>query len=238
MAEKLPKIMLVEDDTSLGYLLTEYLQLKGFQVSWVSNGKKALEKLREKDLDLVILDIMMPEMDGYTLARNIKENRPDLPFIFLTAKSLKVDVLKGFSLGAVDYLKKPIDEEELVVRIKALLSHIKGTEPVREERPNDIRQLGKYIFNPLNQELHYEGEVIHLTSRENELLTFLSSRLNRLSPHKDILMALWGSHDYFKQKSLNVFITHLRKYLEKDEDIRIENVHGQGFILRVRQSES
>ncbi|NER09247.1 DNA-binding response regulator, OmpR family, contains REC and winged-helix (wHTH) domain [Muriicola jejuensis] len=236
MADNLPKIMLVEDDTSLGYLLTEYLQLKGFKVFWASGGKKAIEKLEQEEYDLVILDIMMPEMDGFTLASTIKSRYPDLPFIFLTAKSLKVDVLKAFSLGAVDYLKKPIDEEELVVRIKALLSHIKGADPAEEEKPNDIRQLGKYTFNPLNQELHFKDEVIHLTSRENELLTFLSSRINKLSAHKDILMALWGSHDYFKQKSLNVFITHLRKYLEKDEDIRIENVHGQGFILRVRQA--
>lgn len=235
MFEKLPRILLVEDDTSLGYLLTEYLQLKGFFVFWASDGKKALAQLSEDTYDLAILDIMMPEMDGFTLARNIKNQYPDLPFIFLTAKSLKVDVLKGFSLGAVDYLKKPIDEEELVVRIKALLSHIKGGEAEQQELSNEVRQLGKYSFNPLNQELHFGKEVIHLTSRENELLAFLSSRINRLATHRDILTALWGSHDYFKQKSLNVFITHLRKYLEKDDDIRIENVHGQGFILRVRQ---
>lgn len=238
MADKLPRILLVEDDTSLGYLLTEYLQLKGFYVFWASDGKKALTKLNEDVYDLAILDIMMPEMDGFSLARNIKSQYPDLPFIFLTAKSLKVDVLKGFSLGAVDYLKKPIDEEELVVRIEALLSHIKGGEPDQGEISNEVRRLGKYTFNPLNQELHFNEEVIHLTSRENELLTFLSSRINRLSAHRDILMALWGSHDYFKQKSLNVFITHLRKYLDKDEDIRIENVHGQGFILRIRQSDT
>ncbi len=230
--------MLVEDDTSLGYLLTEYLQLKGFYVFWATDGKKALLKLNEEAYDLAILDIMMPEMDGFSLARTIKGQYPDLPFIFLTAKSLKVDVLKGFSLGAVDYLKKPIDEEELVVRIEALLSHIKGTETAPQEISKQIRKLGKYTFNPLNQELHFNEEVIHLTSRENELLNFLSSRINKLSAHRDILMALWGSHDYFKQKSLNVFITHLRKYLEKDEDIRIENVHGQGFILRVRQSDT
>lgn len=223
----------MEDDTSLGYLLTEYLQLKGFEVTWATNGKKAIEKLQEEGFDLLILDIMMPEMDGFTLASTLKKQYPGIPFIFLTAKSLKVDVLKAFSLGAVDYLKKPIDEEELVARIRALLSHMGGKGQAPAEGNRDIRQLGLYTFDPLNQELTFEEEVIHLTSRENELLNYLSTRMNKLCSHKDILMALWGSHDYFKQKSLNVFITHLRKYLEKDERIRIENVHGQGFILRM-----
>lgn len=237
MPDRLPKIMIVEDDTSLGYLLKEYLQLKGFQVSWIENGKKAIEKLHKEDFDLAILDVMMPEMDGFTLAANIKSQHPGLPFIFLTAKSLKVDVLKAFSLGAVDYLKKPIDEEELVARIKALLSHIGKEDHGPAEADKEVRQLGIYTFDPRNQELQVDDQVIHLTSRENELLNYLSSRVNRLSSHRDILMALWGNHDYFKQKSLNVFITHLRKYLEKDENIRIENVHGQGFILRVQNPE-
>ncbi len=236
MSERTPKIMLVEDDNSLGYLLTEYLKLKGFEVFWASQGKKAMEQLRREKFDLLILDIMMPEMDGITLAAALKKEYPHVPFLFLTAKSLKVDVLKGFSLGAVDYLKKPIDEEELVVRIKALLSHIGGGEEDASDRSMDIHTLGKYTFNPQNQELHFQDEIIHLTSRESELLAYLSSRINTLATHKDILMALWGSYDYFKQKSLNVFITHLRKYLEKDERIRIENIHGQGFILRILPS--
>ncbi len=238
MSENLPKILLVEDDTSLGYLLSEYLQLKGLLVRWAVNGKKAIEYLAEEDADLVVLDVMMPEMDGFALAASLKSQYPYLPFIFLTAKSLKVDVLKGFSLGAVDYLKKPIDEEELVVRIKAILMRISSSDQTYPGEMNGVRQLGKYTFNPRNQELIYERQVMHLTSRENELLTYLSSRLNQLATHKEILLALWGRNDYFNKKSLNVFITHLRKYLERDKNIRIENIHGQGFIFRIQDSTS
>lgn len=231
MHDESHSILLVEDDASLGYLLTEYLQLKGLAVSWVTNGRKALEKLESNSYDLAILDVMMPEMDGFALAADLRSSHPSLQFIFLTAKSLKIDVLKGFSLGAVDYLKKPIDEEELLVRIQALLSRI--AKPLQADHEEGQYTLGRYRFDSRNQELALDGDSIHLTSRENEVLQFLLNRKNRLCSHKEILVALWGRYDYFNKKSLNVFITHLRKYLENDETIRIENVHGQGFILRV-----
>lgn len=234
MADTKHHILLVEDDTSLGYLLTEYLQLKELSVIWVTDGKKAMEKLQAQTFDLAILDVMMPEMDGFALASAIQKKYPGLQFIFLTAKSLKIDVLKGFSLGAVDYLKKPIDEEELVVRIKALLSRI--LRPSSPQSPAEEQLvLGRYRLNSRNQELGIDGDTIHLTSRENELLTLLVNNKNQLCSHKDILLALWGRYDYFNKKSLNVFITHLRKYLEKDPNIRIENIHGQGFILRTSE---
>jgi DNA-binding response OmpR family regulator len=139
-------------------------------------------------------------------------------------------VLKGFSLGAVDYLKKPIDEEELVIRIQMLLSRLspgsQGIEPKNEYK------LGAYRFNSLNQELVYNEHTIHLTTKENEVLEFLVTHKNKLCRHKDILIGIWRKNDYFNKKSLNVFITHLRKYLEKDPSLKIENVHGQGFIFR------
>lgn len=236
MNDKAPNILLVEDDTSLGYLLSEYLQLKDLYVNWVTDGAKALKLLETKSFHLAILDVMMPEMDGFALAANLRNLHPELPFIFLTAKSLKIDVLKGFSLGAVDYLKKPIDEEELVVRINSLLARIgPQTEPAISQ---DVYALGGYAFQSRNQELELGGEVVHLTSRESELLQYLVQRKNQLCSHKEILMALWGRYDYFNKKSLNVFITHLRKYLEKDPAIRIENVHGKGFILRIGEEGS
>lgn len=225
----------MEDDTSLGYLLTEYLQLKGLEVVWVTDGKKALAKLEKEGFDLAVLDVMMPEMDGFALATNLQKSYPGLPFIFLTAKSLKIDVLKGFSLGAVDYLKKPIDEEELVVRIKTLLARISS--PAEPAELQEVYRLGAYSFNSRNQELSLNGSVIHLTSRENELLLFLVRRRNNLCSHKDILQELWGRYDYFNKKSLNVFITHLRKYLEKDSSVKIENIHGQGFILKIEDQQ-
>ena len=178
---------------------------------------------------LIVLDVMMPDLDGFSLGEQIHERFPAIPFLFLTAKSMKIDVLKGFSVGAVDYLKKPIDEEELVVRIESLLSRLKAAENPQTETPS----LGRYKYDMGNQCLLLEGEEISLTSRESELLTYLYRNRNRLSSHAAILKRIWGRNDYFNRKSLNVFVTRLRKLLEKDPDIRIENVHGQGFIFRV-----
>lgn len=229
MAEK-KRILLVEDDDAVGYLLTEYLNMKGFDVSWAKHGKDALVKLDQTKYDLAVLDVMMPEMDGFTLAERINENFSELPFIFLTAKSLKVDVLKGFYLGAVDYLKKPIDEEELVIRIQNLLSRLE--KPVNTGKAVEVFTIGKYEFNSLNQELMVEGQKIKLTVKESELLKYLVDKRNQLCPHKDILIKIWGKNDYFNKKSLNVFITRLRKFLERDGNIKIENVHSKGYILR------
>ena len=223
------RLLLVEDDTSLGYLLSEYLKMKGMDLVWVQRAAEVLPLLEAQVFDLLILDVMMPDLDGFSLGKQIHERFPAIPFLFLTAKSMKIDVLKGFSVGAVDYLKKPIDEEELVVRIESLLSRLKATEQPETEIPS----LGRYRYDLRNQCLLLEGEEISLTSRESELLTYLYRNRNRLSSHADILKRIWGRNDYFNRKSLNVFITRLRKLLEADPDIRIENVHGQGFIFRI-----
>jgi len=223
------KLLLVEDDTSLGYLLSEYLRMNNFVVVWVNNGKKALHKLSIDNFDLCILDVMMPEMDGFQLAEKIKQKKLNIPFIFLTARSLKIDLLKGFSLGAVDYIRKPIDEEELVIRLNNLLGILKP-------QKNDSQEgytIGKYMYYPLTYELIFNGESKHLTARENELLLHLLKNKNHICLHKDILQNIWGKNDYFNQKSLNVFITRLRKYLAKDATIKIENIHTQGFILTI-----
>ncbi|MGB8703906.1 MAG: response regulator transcription factor [Gillisia sp.] len=227
-------ILLVEDNESLGYLLSEYLKMKGFSITWSKNGIIALQDLENEQFDLAVLDIMMPEMDGFTLAEKIKQQFPAMPFIFLSARSLKIDVLKGFSLGAVDYLKKPIDEEELVVRITTLLNNLS---PVSEEKAAKKQNiaLGKYIYKPQNLQLIYEQQFINLTSRENDVLQYLSSRPNELCSHRDILNNLWGKNDYFTRKSLNVFVSHLRKYLDKDTSIKIENIHNQGFVFKIEE---
>jgi len=222
-------LLLVEDDASLGYLLSEYLKMKGMELLWVKNPTEVLPLLEQRDFDLVILDVMMPEMDGFALGAEIHERYADIPFLFLTAKSMKIDVLKGFSVGAVDYLKKPIDEEELVVRIETLLTRLGGSPTIEAAFPD----LGQYQYDPKNQCLRFEGKEISLTTRENELLSYLLRHRNRLCTHADILKRIWGRNDYFNRKSLNVFITRLRKLLENDPDLKIENVHGQGFILRL-----
>lgn len=236
MMQQKATILLVEDDQALGYLLKEYLGMKSFEVTWAKNGAEALEHLAEGGYDLAILDVMMPEMDGFTLAGHMKERFPGLPFIFLTARSLKIDVLKGFSLGAIDYLKKPVDEEELVVRIQNLLRlvHKGGRGPETEEVVHYA--IGDYDYEPENLRLLWQGEEIRLTSRENEVLHFMAARMNTVCKHKDILTAIWGRSDYFNRKSLNVFMTRLRKYLDRDPRVTLENLHNEGFILKVAGS--
>lgn len=230
------KILLVEDDESLGYLLSEYLKIKDFEVSWARTGKEALELIESHAHHLVVLDVMLPDIDGFSLANKIKTSYPETPFIFLTARSLKIDVLKGFSLGAMDYLKKPIDEEELVTRIEVLISRLHP--PHREHNPQqDTYEIGEYHFDPRNQKLQFKEEDFSLTVRENELLMHLVKNKNRLCKHKDILDLLWGKNDYFNRKSLNVFISRLRKYLSKDPSVSIQNLHKQGFILKVPEED-
>jgi len=234
MATNKKKIILVEDDATLGYLLSEYLIMNGFELFWAKNSVDCLKMLKQGTYDLAILDVMLPDIDGFSLARNISNLHPNLPFIFLTARSLKIDVLKGFSVGAIDYLKKPIDEEELVVRIKALLSRLEKSD--RQEGDHENYSLGDYEFNTLNQELLYKDENIKLTNRESQLLQYLVIHKNNLCSHKDILNHIWGKNDYFNKKSLNVFITHLRKYLSFDSKIKLENVHNRGFILKIEDN--
>lgn len=232
MKDEQTKLLLVEDEEALGYLLSEYLGMKGFTVYWSKNGQEALDYLSHQTADLVILDVMMPVMDGFTFASQIKERYVDLPFLFLTSKAMKIDVLKGFALGAVDYLKKPIDEEELLVRIQSILSRINQKNGV--VTATNIIPIGQFEFDFFNQKLKNsiaETEV-KLTKRENELLKILVNNKNNLCTHRDILINLWGDNSYFNKKSLNVFITRLRGYFKNDPSISIENVHGQGFVLK------
>lgn len=229
----LPKytLLLVEDDRSLGYLLTEYLKMKNYEIHWATDGKSALSKLEKQRFDLCILDVMMPEMDGYTLAGEIKKMYPDTPFVFLTSKSMKIDAMKGLNLGALDYIRKPIDEEELVMRLDILLK--RGGTYANTQESNPLYYVGAYTFSPRNQTLTYGTKEQLLTQRESDLLLMLVKNRGQLCKHKEILDTLWGKNDYFNRKSLSVFITRLRKYLSKDADIHIENVHNQGFVLKV-----
>ena len=223
------RLLLVEDDDSLGYVLNEYLNMKNFSVIWVKNGKDALSILSEKPFDLCILDVMMPDMDGFQLAQKINEKNISIPFLFLTARSLKIDLLKGYSLGAIDFIRKPIDEEELVARLNSLLKILKRN----SQSQGESYRIGKYSFSPSTYELKINNEKRQLTARESELLVYLVKNKNNISRHNDILNSLWGKNDYFNRKSLNVFISHLRQYLSKDNSIKIDNIHNQGFILNI-----
>ena len=221
-----PKLLLVEDDSTLGYILKEYLEMKNFAVTWAKNGLEGLVKFREQQVDLCIVDVMMPEMDGFTMAERIRQQGSDVPLLFLTAKSLKVDVLKGFSLGADDYIIKPVEEEELVARINAILRRVEHPSEQQE-----IFEVGDYAFDSKNQKLSYDGTDKYLTEREAQLLRLLCLNKGNLLSRQYVLKNIWGKSDYFNRRSMDVFISKLRKYLSKDERIQITNVHGSGFIL-------
>ncbi|MGV6844675.1 MAG: response regulator transcription factor [Lutibacter sp.] len=227
-------LLLVEDDESLGYVLSEYLKMNDFNISWVKSGKSALNLLAKQAYDLCILDIMMPEMDGFELARKINERKLNIPFLFLTARSLKIDVLKGFALGAADYIRKPIDEEELVIRLKKLLQLITNKKEDKQEEKEYI-SIGKYKLYLNSYILNYNKTDKHLTVREFELLHLLIKNKNVICQHQEILSRIWGNENAINKKSLNVFITRLRKYLSNDSSIKIENIHNKGFILSIKK---
>ena len=222
------KILLIEDDESFGYILTEYLSLHDFNVTWAKSGEEGIAKVENESFDLGIFDIMLPQKNGYETAEIIKKKQAELPFIFLSAKSLKIDKLKGFKLGADDYITKPIDEELLLAKIRVLIKRTSNT-IIRDE----VYHIGNYTFSSHLQQLKFGDKSIQLTKRESELLKMFCNNENQLLLRKKALRKIWGSTDEFSRKSMDVFISHLRKYLSKDSRIRITNVHGQGFIFSV-----
>jgi DNA-binding response OmpR family regulator len=219
-------LLLVEDNETLGYILKEYLEMKDFGVELARDGKAGLKAFKKRAYDLCILDVMMPEMDGFTLAGELRAIEAGVPIIFLTAKALKVDKLKGFNLGADDYIVKPVDEEELLARIKAILRRSKA-----KESPKQAYQIGAYHFDFSNQKLVLEDEEQLLTEREAQLLRLLCENKGKLLSRRQVLNTLWNTNDYFTRRSMDVFISRLRKYLAKDPVIKITNVYGSGFIL-------
>ncbi len=232
MTPNATRLLLVEDDPNLGYLLREYLLMNSFKVTLTTTVAEALKVVEAELFDLAVLDVMLPDGNGFDLAKKIQSDHPKLPFLFLTARSLKVDVLKGFALGAVDYLKKPIDEEELVVRINALVARLKPAQTTETATTREL-YIGTYVFDPRLQELRLGESTQSLSKRESDLLLMLAQNKNQLVGHKEILVSLWGTNDYFNKKSLNVFVSHLRKYLADDPKVTIDNVHSKGFVLRI-----
>jgi two-component system, OmpR family, response regulator len=222
------KILLAEDDMNLGTLLRNYLNAKGYEAILFKNGKEALKDYKSGDFGLCILDIMMPEMDGLTLAREIKSLTPNIPVIFLTARSQKEDVLDGFRGGADDYITKPFSMEELVFRIEAIMKRVTSSRPEKKEGPF---KLGKYEFDPHKQILAFEGEPVKLTTKESELLELLCTHGNDILERNFALKSIWIDDNYFNARSMDVYITRLRKYLKKDPSVKILNVHGKGYKM-------
>jgi DNA-binding response OmpR family regulator len=202
--------------------------MRDFEVTWAQNGADGLRRFNQEAFNLCVLDIMMPAIDGFTLAELIRNRNTEVPIIFLTAKSLTEDVIKGFKIGADDYIKKPVSEEELVARIQAVFRRSKISEVEESEA---LFEIGKYHFDSKNQQLTVDGNTRQLTEREAELLKMLCQNKGTLVSRKYVLQKLWGKTDYFTRKSMDVFISRLRKYLAADDSIKIMNVHGSGFVL-------
>lgn len=224
------RLLLVEDDENLGYILKEYLEMNEFRVDWAKNGEQGLSTVKNNNYDLCILDIMMPKKDGFTLAREIKELKPHTPFVFLTAKTLKVDQLKGFDLGADDYIVKPIDEELLIARIRAILNRFGSN--TSEEQTNNIYTVGNHTFDANKRQLiSKDQEKQSLTPREADLLTLFCKKKGKLLSRDTALKEIWGDSNYFNRRIMDVYISKLRKYLSDDPDVNIENIHSKGFVL-------
>lgn len=225
------KILLAEDDPNLGTILRTFLVSKGFEVSLAQNGKTAFEKFNREQFDFCVFDVMMPEMDGFTLAEQIRKLDKNVPILFLTAKSMKDDVLQGFTMGADDYVTKPFEMTELLARINAILR--RSDINLDEEQKNF--EIGTFEYDPETRLLRMNGEEKKLTTKENQLLHLLVKNRNDVLDRRIALEAIWGEDNYFNGRSMDVYIAKLRKHLKDDERIEILNIHGQGFKLLVHE---
>lgn len=228
MSEKL-KIFMVEDDKNFGAVMRSYLSIHDYEVEWVDDGALALKAYQKDSFDLCILDVMLPHIDGFTIAAEIRKLNDRIPIIFLTAKTLKKDILEGFRIGADDYITKPFDSEVLLMKIKAIMkrSHLldRGVE-------SDIFKIGKYQYNAAHRILRVEERELKLSPKEAELLTMLCTHTNQVLSREEALMSIWGEDNYFTTRSMDVFMSKLRKYLKDDPTVEIGTVHGSGYILK------
>jgi DNA-binding response OmpR family regulator len=229
--DKKINILLAEDDDNLGLLLHSFLKSKGFHTDLSRNGKEAFEKFNLNRYDFCIFDVMMPEMDGFTLAKEIREIDKKVPILFLTAKSMKEDKLEGFSLGADDYMTKPFSMEELLARIEAIM---RRASDISHNLDNDVYMVGKIKFDAQSRLLYTKDGPTKLTTKENQLLKLLCKNQNEILDRQASLRAIWGDDNYFNGRSMDVYIAKLRKLLREDEEIEIMNVHGKGFQLIIK----
>lgn len=232
MVDEKVSILLAEDDPNLGLLLADLLEIEGYHVKLCKDGQLALAEFAAQSYDLCLLDIMLPKLDGFSVAKEIRKENKAVPIIFITARSMKADKLAGYDVGADDYITKPFDEEELLWKVKAIIRRVPG-KATDEIKP--IR-LGTYEFDVRNHCLRLNGSVKRMTEKECEVLQFLSRNQNRVIRREELLKAVWGENDYFLGRSLDVFITKIRKYLKEDGSLRIENVFGVGFIFHTGES--
>ena len=228
MEEKL-KILLCEDDENLGTLTREYLEDKGYRADLMPDGEAGYKAFLKGKYDICLLDVMMPKKDGFQLAQEIRMINNDVPIIFLTAKTMKDDILEGFKLGADDYITKPFSMEELVLRIEAILRRVKG----KKGKEVTVYRIGKFTFDTQRQVLFTDDSSDNLTTKESELLNLLCSHMNEILERNFALKTIWIDDNYFNARSMDVYITKLRKHLKDDPAIEINNVHGKGYRLIV-----
>ncbi len=226
-------LLYVEDDESLSFVTRDHLEMHGYRVTHIANGAKVMASFAAEEYDLCLLDVMLPEIDGFELAREIRRRDTQIPILFLTAKSMKEDRLQGLRLGADDYITKPFSIEELILKIEVFLRRTGGTVPRAQ-----LHQIGQYTFDYGDLSLSYKSDTRRLTQKEADLLRYLNDNRNRVVKRAEILEQLWGENDYFLGRSLDVFISRLRKYLREDEDLRIENIHGVGFCFHAEANTS
>ncbi len=226
------KVFMVEDDQNFGTVMKSYLEINGFQVTWVKDGNNALKTFVSGHFDICILDVMLPNIDGFTIGREIKNREEDIPLIFLTAKTLKEDVLQGFGIGADDYVTKPFDSEILIAKINAILNRSAYKD---SEHTPSLFSLGKIEFNYELRTLTSPAHVNQLSPKEAELLKMLCLDMNKVMPREKALKTIWGENNYFTTRSMDVYITKLRKYLKEEPKIEIVNIHGSGYLLRIKE---
>lgn len=228
--EKGKHIFLVEDDLSFGAVLKSYLELNDYQVTWIDDGKDAVEKFKNGNFHICILDVMLPNVDGFTIGTEIRKFDKEIPLVFLTAKTLKEDILKGYNVGADDYVTKPFDTEVLLCKIQAIIKR----QATEQENDETLFTIASYEFDSKLRIITREGNQQKLSPKESDLLKLLCQNKNELLARETALRKIWGEDGYFTARSMDVFITKLRKYLSADPNIEIKNVHGSGFLLEVK----
>lgn len=227
-------VLLAEDDFDFGSILKQYLEIHNFNVVWAKDGQEALDILKTQNtFDICVLDVMMPKMDGFTLAEHIIEINPEVPFVFLTAKKMKEDRIKGLKLGADDYIVKPFEADILVLRLQNILKRTQRT--VHQPKNETSYHIGRYVFNPTNYQLQLEDAIQRLTEKEAQLISYLFKNKNQLVKRDDLLNHVWGSDDFFSGRSMDVFISRLRKYFKEDQAISIESARGVGLTFKINE---
>ncbi len=222
-------VLLAEDDFDFGSILKQYLEIHEYKVSWAKDGKEALDLFSQNNFDICVFDVMMPKMDGFTLAEKVVNLDPEVPFVFLTAKKLKEDRIKGLKLGADDYIVKPFEADILVLRLHNILKRTQRIRPKKEQ----LHRIGNYDFDAINHKLVFQDTEQRLTEKETVLIQYLYKHKNTMIKRDDLLKDVWGNDDFFSGRSMDVFISRLRKYFKQDTSIAIESVRGVGLTFKV-----